>query len=110
MMAANELEPEVAMQLDKAVDRLRAEWRRFENGESSDMENALQELNHAIAQIGPDSPDEGTTDQGPITNAICELQNMRGKLAEQLDATADSLRATQGQRRAISAYAKADRS
>lgn len=111
MNAGKEMQPEVAQQLDRAVERLRAEWRRFENGEASDMESALRELNQVIACIGPGglSADKAK-DQGPVTNAICELEAVRGKLVEQLDGTADNLRATQGQRRAISAYAKANRS
>ncbi len=107
-MSSKKMEPELAQQLDKAVERLRSEWRRFENGETSDMESALQELNHAIAHIEPGTPVEGAEDGKPITNAICELETVRGKLVEQVDAAADSLRATQGQRRAISAYAKAN--
>ena len=52
---------------------------------------------------------DGTGARLPIANAICELESVRGKLARQLEATAQSLRATQGQRRAFSAYAKANR-
>ena len=111
MSGEREMEPEVAAQLDRAVERLRAEWRHFENGDASDMENALQELNEVIARIGPGGlRAAGKREQSPVTNAICELEAVRGKLVEQLDGTADSLRATQGQRRAISAYAKANRS
>ena len=111
MNAGQEMEPEVAAQLDRAVERLRTEWRRFESGEDSEMESALQQLNQVIAHIGPGGlRADRAVDQGPVTNAICELETVRGKLVEQLDGTADTLRATQGQRRAISAYAKANRS
>ena len=99
----------LAVRLETAVNRLRREQRRFDSGQAADLEAALEELEAAIAGFA----DDGTNLDGELrrlmTNALCELEEVKRSLSEQLESTAERLRATQGQRRGISAYAKAYR-
>ena len=85
---------DLAFRLDKALSRLRGECRRLEAGEDS------------VATLAQ-TVSVDKTNRRLITNAICEMQAARGHLAVQLEEAANGLRAAQGQRRAVSAYAKA---
>ena len=97
---------DLASRLDKALSRLRGECQRLEAGEDEGLDAAVTELEEIVATLARTvSGDEAN--RRLITNAICEMQAARGHLAAQLEEAANGLRAAQGQRRAISAYAKA---
>ena len=97
---------ELASRLDKALSRLQGECRRLEAGDDSGMDAVVSELEDIVVCLS--SKVSGDTDNRRlITNAICEMQAARDCLAGQLEEAANGLRAAQGQRRAITAYAKA---
>lgn len=97
---------DLACRLDKALSRLQGECRRLEAGDDSGMETVVSELEDIVACLAHEVSGD-MENRRLITNAICEMQAARNCLAGQLEEAADGLRATQGQRRAISAYAKA---
>ena len=97
---------ELASRLDKALSRLQGECRRLEAGDDTGMEAVVSELEDIVACLSR-KMNGGTGNRRLITNAICEMQAARNCLAGQLEEAADGLRAAQGQRRAITAYAKA---
>ena len=97
---------DLAFRLDKALSRLRGECRRLEAGEDSGLDSVVAELEDIVATLAH-SVSVDKTNRRLITNAICEMQAARGHLAVQLEEAANGLRAAQGQRRAVSAYAKA---
>lgn len=109
MSEANPIDPELADQLNRALSRLRVECRRVQQGQSADLDGAFAGLSTAIAGIEHGLSNDDEQRRRLITNTICELEATRSQLADELESTADDLRAAQGQRRAMSAYAKANR-
>ncbi len=97
---------DLAARLDKALSRLSGECRRLEAGEDAGLDEVVTELEDIVACLAENVSADANTKR-MITNAICEMAAARSKLAEQFEEVADGLRSVQGQRRAISAYAKA---
>lgn len=109
-MRATEIsELELERSLERALSRLRGACRRLEGGLPEDFEAVTDELTRAISGIEGAVFAESGRKRRLITNAICELQAAQRSVAQHLQGTGESLRAAQGQRRAITAYAKANR-